>query len=151
MSDNKKLTQEEADKMISMLKKTLKHGFEFPNQGKSIEFDVVGNTKKDLFTTKIYRGKINPYKYDIGARITKNGIPLLELHINPSNVHINPDGTKVTGSHWHIYDEKYGRKFAFEAGDIKGNEFIENTILFLNKFNVVEKPFIYSQYECFKQ
>ena len=42
-----------------------------------VEFEVVGSGKKDLFATRIYRGKINPTKYEIGARIKKDGIMLL--------------------------------------------------------------------------
>ena len=91
--------------------------------------------------------KINCLKYNIGARIVKNSILLLELHINPSNVHPNPDGEKVTGSHWHIYSEEYGRRWAFPAENIDSAEFIENTILFLKKFNVIESPTVNFQME----
>ena len=148
MNNKKKLTQQEVDRMINMLKKSLQSSFEFPNKGKSIEFDVIGDNKNDLFTARIYRGKINHNKYNLGVRITKNGILLLELHVNPGNIHINPDGSKIVGSHWHIYTEDYERAYAYEAGDIKGDEFIENTLLFLDKFNVIEKPFIQLQTEC---
>ena len=77
----------------------------------------------------------------------KKGILLLELHINPSNVHVNPDGTKIKGSHWHIYTERYGRTFAIKAEDIEDSKFVENTISFLNKFNVIKKPNILYQEE----
>lgn len=71
----------------------------FPAKGESAEFNVAGDSKQDIFAINIFRGKINRLKYNIGARIVKNGILLLELHINPSNVHPNPDGEKITGSH----------------------------------------------------
>ena len=63
---------------------------------------------------------------------------LLELHVNPTAVHCNPDGEKIISSHWHSYSEKYGRAYAFPADDINANGFIENTLKFLVKFNVVE-------------
>ena len=144
---SEKLTQEEADILLKMLKKTLVDEINFPPKGQQIEFNLTGDTKKDIFTTKIYRGKINRDKYEIGARITKNNILLLELHVSPSKVHPNPDGTKITGSHWHIYSEEYGRRFAFPAEDLKSDDFVANTLLFFEKFNVVDRPSINFQLE----
>ena len=72
---------------------------------------------------------------------------LLELHISPTQVHINPDGGKITGSHWHIYTEEYGRSLAFPATDINENSFVENTLSFLTRFNVVDPPSINVQLE----
>lgn len=142
-----KLTNEEARRLLDMTKRSLTDGLAFPNRGDEKEFDVAGNTKKDVFTIKIYRGKIQPLKYNIGARIKKNGILLLELHINPSTVHPNPDGKMIRGSHWHVYTEEYGRAYAFPAEDIQSDDFINNTIAFLTRFNVVEKPNITYQLE----
>ena len=132
-----KITQVEADRLLKMLKRTLISEINFPTIGESVEFNVAGDSKQDIFAINIFRGKINRLKYNIGARIVKNGILLLELHINPSNVHPNPDGEKITGSHWHIYSEEYGRLWAFPA----------ETMLFLEKFNVIESPTINFQME----
>lgn len=71
MNNGKKLTQAEADKMLNMIKKSLDKNINFPSKGDSLEFDLTGETPKDMFTTKIYRGKINRLKYEIGARIKK--------------------------------------------------------------------------------
>ena len=147
MNETVKLTQKEAEHLLEMLKKSLTSEISFPEKGNSVEFDVVGSKKKDLFATRIYRGKINPTKYEIGARIKKDGIMLLELHINPGKPHVNPDGEKIIGSHWHIYTEKFGRKQAFLADDLHSDHFVENTILFMEKFNRVEKPTINYQLE----
>lgn len=71
----------------------------------------------------------------------KNGILFLELHINPSNVHHNPDGEKILGSHWHIYSEEHGRSWAFSAMDFKDDNFVE-------RFNVIKRrPDIHYQLE----
>lgn len=142
-----KITQVEADRLLKMLKRTLISEINFPTIGESVEFNVAGDSKQDIIAINIFRGKINRLKYNIGARIVKNGILLLELHINPSNVHPNPDGEKITGSHWHIYSEEYGRLWAFPAENIDSEEFIENTMLFLEKFNVIESPTINFQME----
>lgn len=147
MNEDFKLTQVEAEQLLHMLKTTLTDYINFPKKGGSIEFNVKGSTKKDIFIIKICRGSINRTKYDIGARIQKNNILLLELHINTTKVHLNPDGTKIIGSHWHIYSEEYGRRFAFPAENIESERFVENTIMFLDKFQVIQKPEIMFQLE----
>lgn len=139
MSDIK-LTNNEAKKLLEMIKRSLIAEVKFPGCGGKIKFDVIGDTKKDLFSIDIYRGKINPLKYDMGALVKKNGTMLLQLHINPSNVHTNPDGQKIVGNHWHIYTENYGRAFAVPAENVLADKFVDNTIAFLTKFNVVEQP-----------
>lgn len=142
-----KLTQEEAQRLLEMIKRSLIDEINFPTRGTTKEFDVVGDTKADVFSINIYRARIQPFKYNMGARIKKNGIMLLELHINPTTVHYNPDGEKITGSHWHVYTEGFGRTYAFPADDIETDKFVDNTIVFLEKFNVVERPNIIYQLE----
>jgi len=144
------LTEREAKRLLEMLKKSLVDEIMFPNEGGvNKEFDVIGETKADIFSIKIFRGKINPFKYNFGARIKKNGIMLLELHINPSNVHYNPDGSKIVGSHWHRYTEQYGRRLAFPAEDVMSEKFIDNTMKFLIEFNVIKIPKILYQERIF--
>lgn len=138
------LTQAEAEKLLSMLKKTLQQQVSFPTKGEDVQFHVEGDTKRDLFVISLFRGKINHQKYNLGARIHKNGISLLELHINRNGVHTNPDGEKIKGSHWHIYTEEHGRRQAFPI-DIDDDLFVETTIMFLEKFNVIEKPDVLCQ------
>ena len=140
-----KISQKEADRLLHMLKRSLVSEITFPLKGESAEFDVIGDKRQDLFTIKIFRGRINHLKYNLGARITRNGILLLELHINPSNVHFNPDGNKIVGNHWHIYSEEFGRLLTLPAGDIECEQFTDNTIIFLEKFHVIEKPVIHQK------
>lgn len=147
MSDKGKLTQNEADRLLKMLKKTLIAEIDFPDMNSSTEFDVQGDTKQDLFTIKIFRSKIKYNKYTFGAKIKKDSILLLELHINPSNPHSNPDGTKIVGSHWHIYKEGFDRKFAFPAVNINDDDFVINTLLFFDEFHLISKPNVNYQLE----
>ena len=142
-----KLTQDEAKRLIDMLKRALVSTVVFPSQGQGDEFDVVGDTKKDAFCISIYRGRIQPLKYNLGARIKKNGTMLLELHVGQSLVHTNPDGEKINGTHWHVYTEGYGRSYAFPADSILSDQFVDNTIKFLEEFHVVEKPTVLYQVE----
>lgn len=143
-----KISQAEATRLLELLKHSLKDAIDFPSQGTATEFNVVSNTTNDSFVVNIYRGKVNRLKYNLGARIKKNGILLLELHVGgPSIVHSNPDGEKIHGSHWHIYTEQYGRSLAYPAEDIESDKFVENTIAFLDRFHVIEPPIINFQTE----
>jgi len=72
---------------------------------------------------------------------------LMELHVNPTNKHTNPDGTNICGTHMHIYDELYGRSVAIPVTDINETDFVETTIKFLTDFNVVKQPTILIQLE----
>lgn len=139
------LTQQEAQLLLEMLKKTVNEAIGLPNMGKTIEFDVISDNESDLFKINIYRGKIDSKKINFGARIEKNNILLLELHIDKTIVHENPNGQKIYGSHWHVYHEKYGRKMAYPADDILSEDFVENTLLFLEKFKVVNSPTVLNQ------
>jgi hypothetical protein len=137
MSDSPVLTQEEADRLISMLKRSLLEYINLPQPGKSLDFDVQGDSRRKLFTINIFSGKISRGKRNYGARIKINGIMLMELHINKSARHKNPDGTIINGSHWHLYREGYGRQYAFPADSISSDDFVSNTLYFLKKFNVI--------------
>lgn len=142
-----KLKQADAERLLSMIKKTLSEEVNFPKLGAKEKFNVQGETKHDIFEIYLSRDKINRRKCEFCARIDLNDCPLIELHISPSNVHINPDGEKIIGSHWHIYSEEYGRLYAFSASEIEDGMFVESTLEFLRRFNVVEKPRILFQIE----
>lgn len=142
-----KIKQDEIERLLEALKKTLVDSISFPEKGKSEEFEVKAVSTNEVFTIRIYRGKVNREKYNLGAIIQKHGLPILELHIGPGNRHTNPDGTIIEGSHWHIYSEQYGRTQAFPADDIESDRFVDNTIAFFEKFNVIEKPEGYFQLE----
>lgn len=46
MSDVNKLTNEEAESLLKMLKKSLTAEINFPSKGESVEFEVIGDNKK---------------------------------------------------------------------------------------------------------
>ncbi|WP_300685427.1 DUF6978 family protein [Acutalibacter sp. 1XD8-36] len=142
-----RLSQNEANRLLNMLKRSIVNQISIPSPGKGIEFEVIGDAKNDVFAVSIYRGKLQAHKFNISGRIKKHGILLLELHISPTAAHANPDGQKIVGDHWHIYSEEYGRAFAFPAENIHSPDFVENTIKFLTEFNVVKRPQIIYQVE----
>lgn len=141
------LKQDEIEYLLKMLKTSLAESIGFPEKGENEDFQVKSKSSNDLFRINIYRGNVNRYKYNISAVIEKNSIPILELHMNPGNRHTNPDGSVIEGNHWHIYSEEYDRRQAFPADELSSDKFVENTIAFLDKFNVIEKPDIIYQLE----
>ena len=143
------LTQNEIEKLLNMLKYSLESEIMFPTQGEKTIFEVVGKEKQNKFSIMIFRGRTYKAKYNLGARILNDNVLLMELHIGKDLVHRNPDGEKIEGNHWHIYSEKYGRSYAFPAENIDSEKFVENTILFLDKFNVIQKPIVNFQHELF--
>lgn len=143
------LTTEEAKYLIELTKQALIDSLSSPQPGTEATFLASSEQIKDTFTIKIYRGKINKNKYNYGARISKNTIILLELHVNPGNIHINPNGQKITGSHWHYYTQENGIRCAFPADDLSSKDFVENTLLFLKKFHIVNIPEMSHQEELF--
>lgn len=133
------LSQKDADFLLAMLKRTLQEIISFPDAGLKEHFEVQSLSSSVVFTITIERMTKNPCKYNLGARIKGDEL-LLFLHINPSGKHYNPDGEIIYGNHWHVYREGYDMRFAYPAEDIDSSEFVHNTIVFLEEFNVVEKP-----------
>lgn len=138
-----RLTKEEAEKLLNMVKHTLVDDIDFPGVGKEIKFDAIGSSNRDKFNIHIYRSKIKSTKYNIGALFYKNDVMLMELHICDTLKHRNPDGQMIIGNHWHIYSEEYGRKMAIPAEDIRSVDFVENTLVFFEKFNLIEPPYVH--------
>lgn len=131
------LTQTEADLLIAETKRAVEKVVNMPAQGvHNAEFHV--KSQEHSFTIALYRGRINANKHTLSARISVSGIPLIRLCVNGST-HTNPDGTRVGGTHWHIYREGFDDSFA-DAANINSPDFVHDTILLLNKFHVIQKP-----------
>ena len=111
-----------------------------PSKGTNIRFDVQGSTRKHIFSISLYRGKINPNKGNFTALIKINNTVLLSLDTSPAAQQMHPDGQVIKGPNWHIYTEEYGRSYAYPAINITDSDFVENTLLFLEEFHVIEKP-----------
>ena len=136
------LSQSEAEKLLKALKRSLKNFIELPKKGGGEEFQVKSDNPLDFFTISLYNGNIGK-KHNIEARISKNNVRLLALHINATNRHHNPPalgGELITGSHWHIYREGFELKYAYPADDILNEDFVDNTLRFFEEFNIIQAP-----------
>ena len=54
-----KIKQDEIERLLEALKKTLVDSISFPEKGKSEEFEVKAVSTNEVFTIRIYRGKVN--------------------------------------------------------------------------------------------
>lgn len=110
-----------SDLEVETLIKTLKHPKNELSYNKVYQelTSLVGIIKEDLplydidydleYKLRIYRGEYEPSRFSISIRFRENNKHLLRLDINPSNVHENPDGTRIIGSHYHLYSNKFGK------------------------------------------
>jgi hypothetical protein len=108
------LTQSDADSLIAMPKR-----YEGPPgirvmPGTSEIYDVVGATglvvPEERFILDLARGRRKSIKLKFQTRARKIVI-LVRLDLN-SAPHTNPDGSKVDGSHLHIFREGFGDRWA---------------------------------------
>ena len=96
-----KLTQQEADMLIAMLKKKLKEQgkLQFPSKGGKLQFEVLGERKIDEFVINIDRKGIDSKKGTYQGRVKANNTILMRIDIGNTLVHQQPDGNKLHGSH----------------------------------------------------
>ena len=132
-----KLTTEEAIKLIDMLKKKVSNTIlNFPKSGEKIEFDVSAVKDATRFIINISRGNVNNKKCTYQGRTYINSTPLLRLDVTNS-FHINPDGTKIQGTHLHIYDEEDEMRKAIPF-NIESPDLYEYCLAFFKEFNLLE-------------
>ena len=139
-----KLTQKEADMLIDMLKKTVEKEIEFPQTKGRVEFDVQGDRREDIFAINISRKGINATGASYHGRARTRGNDLMRLDVNPTGVHTNPDGEKITGTHLHVYTEEHDMSLAIPF-DIENKDLYQLCYSFFERFNIVEPPYISHQ------
>ena len=132
------LSQEEAERLIAAVKNAVEDTFRMPAAGEhNAEFQVEADDGEN-FTIAVFQGKLNASRHSMSARVTRLGVPLIRLCVNGST-HNNPDGTRVSGTHWHVYREGYDDYVAYPA-DLASDGFVDATIALLDKFNVIKRP-----------
>lgn len=132
------LSQEEAERLIMAVKNTVEDEFRMPAAGEhNAQFHVKADDNED-FTIAVYQGTLNINRHSMSARVTRLGVPLMRLCVNGST-HTNPDGTRIPGTHWHVYKEGYDDFVAYPA-TLESDGFVDATIALLDKFNVIKRP-----------
>ncbi|MBD3948809.1 hypothetical protein I4Q36_04470 [Tuanshanicoccus lijuaniae] len=98
----------------------------------------------------VYRGRIETTRFSIHLLFLEYNHHLIRVDMDPSICHNNPDGTKITGSHIHIYDNSNSIKdlIAYPLAD---KDFPELTNIidafqaFLNYTNIKEREEKYNE------
>lgn len=105
------LTQQEADDLIAMKKTFVKSVTISIPPGTDQTHELIGDDKREMFLLDLGRGaiRLSKLKFQTRARII---VVLVRLDINGSP-HRNPDGTRLGGTHLHIYREGFEYKIAF--------------------------------------
>lgn len=68
------------------------------------------DTEDITYVLSIFRGKRKAERFTISLRLKDYHDHIVRVDINPSNRHVNPDGSVVTGSHFHIYSNQYDKR-----------------------------------------
>jgi len=106
------LTQAEADFLMAMRKSFLNPASISLPPGSDQTHELIGKNERERFLLDLWRGTIRFSKFRYQTRGRKV-IVLARLDINGAP-HTNPDGTRIGGSHLHLYREGYDDRWAFE-------------------------------------
>jgi len=105
------LTQSEADGLIAMVKHFVSSTQISILPGADNTHELIGADPKERFLFDIWRGTLRLTKLRYQTRGQKI-VVLVRLDIDGAP-HTNPDGTKLPGTHLHIYHVGYEDKWAF--------------------------------------
>jgi hypothetical protein len=109
-------TQQEADSLIKMAKNFVNQQTIVLPPGTDETYDPIGDDKHERFQFDLWRGtfRLTKVKYQTRSRKV---IVLVRLDIDGSP-HTNPDETRLTGTHLHIYREGFEDKWAIELDNM---------------------------------
>lgn len=134
-SQERQLSQQEADRLIALIKETVDTMLRLPAAGqKHRRFSVIATDGPEVFDIQPYQGALEPQKQHFTALLDTPKIRLMHLCIN-GRKHRNPDGTVIGGTHLHIYREGFSDSYAIPI-DITSPDFADNLMFFLKEFNV---------------
>lgn len=141
-----KLTQQEADYLIGLLKQTTEKAIHFPNGKGRVSFQVVGIHEEHKFVVNIDRKGKLAEKCTYQGRLCKNNQVLLRLDIDPNGRHTNPqpDGTVICGNHIHVYTQEFDMRMAMPF-DVKNRDLYRICHDFFEKFHIIDPPTVVSQ------
>jgi hypothetical protein len=114
------LSQSEADALIAMRKTFVGSSAVSVPPGSDHTHELVGDDPAERFLLDIWRGTIRLLKLRFQTRARKV-VVLVRLDIDGAP-HTNPDGTRLGGTHLHLYREGYEDRWAFS---VDPNEFAD--------------------------
>ena len=102
--------------LLSEKKEFIQQNAVFPVQGTILPLNGVGMSTRIDYIVDINRKYYSLKRITFHQRVFTN-ISLLRLDLVDSKPHRNPDGTKISGTHLHVYREGFGDTWAYELDD----------------------------------
>lgn len=90
----------------------------FPVQDDDLALMGKGNLTENAYVVNINRKRCIFKRITYQNRVDKTGIILARLDID-TKPHHNPDGTRIGGTHLHLYQEGFGDRMAFALDDVE--------------------------------
>ena len=132
------MTNLEFLQLMELEKDFLKSNICLPGNGESHVFDLKSISTNDKFFLDVdRRGRIELSKFKLQNRYALTKLPLVRIDID-SPPHMNPDGTKTSRNHIHIYkevDNDTGNlPWAYDLENFAQIKFNEDNIIFMDIF-----------------
>ena len=133
------MTNSEFHNLIKLKKIFTKSPIILPNNGENDTYDLESIKTKDKFYLDIdRRGRIELSRFKLQTRYATTKLPLIRIDID-SPPHMNPDGTKTTRNHIHIYRETEhdtgNLPWAYSLESFESIQFNKNNINFMEVFS----------------
>lgn len=132
------MTDLEFKELMNLEKIFVDNFINLPNNGNKDTYDLESKSTVDKFFLDVdRRGKIELSKFKLQNRYAVTRLPLVRIDID-SPPHMNPDGTKTSRNHIHVYrevDNDTGNlPWAYDLEDFHDFSFEEGNINFMDIF-----------------
>ncbi|WP_341877632.1 DUF6978 family protein [Defluviitalea saccharophila] len=118
-----KLSDQDFRYLLSLEKEFLEKNIALPKVNTYVTFNIISTNQKEEFFLDIdRRGRIEFHKTKIQNRYIREPLIRLEIDAPP---HQNPDGTKTSRNHIHIYKENYGLSWAYDLSSFSKELFCD--------------------------
>lgn len=133
------MTDVEFQNLMKLNKVFVNEAIELPNNGENETYDLESIATRDKFYLDVdRRGRIELSRFKLQNRYAVTKLPLVRIDID-SPPHLNPDGTKTSRNHIHIYKEMDNDTgnlpWAYDLEGFEQINFNENRINFMEIFS----------------
>ncbi len=133
------MTDLEFKRLMQLQKIFVKSSIILPNNGENNIYDLQSKETQDKFYLDVdRRGRIELSRFKLQTRYAVTRLPLVRIDID-SPPHLNPDGTKTSRNHIHIYreiDNDTGNlPWAYSLEEFEQIKFNQNNIMFMDIFS----------------
>ena len=133
------MTDLEFKRLMQLQKIFVKSSIILPNNGENSIYDLKSKETQDKFYLDVdRRGRIELSRFKLQTRYAVTKLPLVRIDID-SPPHLNPDGTKNSRNHIHIYREvdndTCNLPCAYSLEEFEQIKFNRNNIVFMDIFS----------------